>query len=229
MNPAIGSPSGFMLWLYLKTGNPGSLSTGDTPDRPIGSLAGVDPAAGGVFSYSTSAITLAPRTFYFVVANSAVPVSQGAYLWSASNGQVWANWWAIENSYYSSADGSSWTDHLRQNVFQLGIYGTPVPEPFSAALLGMGLVMTVNLLRCRKKQRNPGSANAGAQVQVLLTLPGRAGKGSQCRASCALSILPSTSRPQPTTANPSRPLRRHPVIAPHSSPRSNRSFSSKPR
>src|SRR5438046_149607 len=43
MNPGVGSPSGFTAAIYSSPGN-------DPPVTLLGSLAGSDPAAGGVFS-----------------------------------------------------------------------------------------------------------------------------------------------------------------------------------
>ena len=143
MNPATGSPNGFSLSVCDKTGDPHIFRTGDLPQNSLGSLAGVDPAAGGLFAYSTSNLELSPRTWYFVVATSASPVSQGAYNWSAASGvtgtQGPSDPWVLSNSYLSSANGSTWTETIRQYVFQLAINGTPVPEPSACGLCAAAL------------------------------------------------------------------------------------------
>jgi hypothetical protein len=127
---ASGTPGGFVVSLYSKTGDPHSLHIpGDAPQSSLGSLGGSDPAAGGVFTYTTSGIVLSPSTFYFVVFTAATPTNEGAYTWSAANAFTQSNGFTIDDSYFSSTNGSSWTSHIRQNVFQLGIYATAVPPP----------------------------------------------------------------------------------------------------
>jgi hypothetical protein len=127
---ASGTPGGFVVSLYSKTGDPHSFHIpGDVPQNSLGSLGGSDPAAGGIFTYTASGIMLSPSTFYFVVVTAATPTNEGAYVWSAEATLTQSNGFAIDDSYFSSTNGSSWTSHLRQNVFQLGIYATAVPPP----------------------------------------------------------------------------------------------------
>ena len=127
---AAGTPGGFVVSLYSKTGDPHSLHIpGDAPQSSIGSLGGPDPAAGGIFTYSASGIMLSPSTFYFVVVTAATPTSEGVYYWSGEGNLTQSNGFTIDDSYFSSTNGSSWTSHLRKIVFQLGIYATAVPPP----------------------------------------------------------------------------------------------------
>ena len=72
---------------------------------------------------------LSPSTFYFVVVTATTPTNEGAYVWSAGNTFTQSNGFTIDDGYFSSSNGSSWTSHLRQNVFQLGVYATAVPPP----------------------------------------------------------------------------------------------------
>jgi hypothetical protein len=138
MDAASGSPSGFTVSIYsFNNSNYG-------PGSNLGSLSGSDPAAGGVFTYTASGLTLSPSTAYFIVQTSAMPVAQGAYVWSAANGAngtEGSDLWAIDGSYASSSDGSSWTvyDGRGEDVFQMAIYATAVPEPTTLALAGLGL------------------------------------------------------------------------------------------
>jgi hypothetical protein len=143
MNAASGGPSGFNVSIYSSPGN-------GAPGSSLGSLSGFDPAVGGLFTYTTSAIMLSPSTFYFVVVTAATPVSLGAYVWSAAQSFTQGSMhWVIDNDYFSSANGSTWTGIDRQNVFQLGIYATAVPEPTTLALAGLGLAC-LSLLRRRQ-------------------------------------------------------------------------------
>ena len=135
MDSASGNPSGFTVSIYSSHDN---LLLGDS----LGTLSGSsNPSSAGIYTYTTPGITLSPATSYFVAVTAATPTSQGAYNWSfvAAPGDEIANSNLVINDiYYGSSDGSSWTEHLRQEVFQMAIYGTPIPEPQSAALLGLG-------------------------------------------------------------------------------------------
>ena len=131
MNAASGSPNGFSLSIY------DILNT--APNNNLGNLVGPDPSAGGVFTYTTSGITLAPSSIYFVVAISTTPVAQGAYVWSKGGQYAIGNGsWEIYQNYFTSSDGSSWTRNPVQNAFQMAIIATPIPEPGVLGLLGLG-------------------------------------------------------------------------------------------
>jgi hypothetical protein len=137
MDAASGSPGGFNVSIYS--------SLGGEPHNNLGSLIGSDPSAGGIFTYNASGITLLPSadsspTFYFVVVTTATPVAQGAYDWSAANSFTeGSGGWCIDDGYFTSANGSSWTLIGRQDVFQLAINATAVPEPATLSLAGMSL------------------------------------------------------------------------------------------
>ncbi|HXB59950.1 MAG TPA: choice-of-anchor R domain-containing protein [Candidatus Acidoferrales bacterium] len=133
MDKASGSPSGFEISIYS------SLVNG-TPGSSLGSLSGLDPVAGGVFTYaSSSGIMLLPSSSYFVVATAATPVSQGVYEWSGAGSYTSSAGWAIDEDYARSTDGSSWTTAEGKIAFQMGISATAVPEPTILALAGLGL------------------------------------------------------------------------------------------
>jgi hypothetical protein len=133
MDAASGSPSGFNVSIYS--------SLSGQPQSDLGNLAGSDPLSGGIFNYTASGLDLSSSTSYFVVVTAATPVAQGAYVWSGANGFTYFGdeRWAFPDTYYSSTDGSSWSRHIRRNVFQMAIYATEVPEPATYALLGLGL------------------------------------------------------------------------------------------
>ena len=104
----------------------------------LGNLSGPDPSSGGIFTYAASGITLSSGS-YFVVVTAATPSAQGAYDWSAANSFTRNGNLYIDDAFFTSADGSSWTGHIRANVFQMAINATVVPEPATDALLGLGL------------------------------------------------------------------------------------------
>jgi hypothetical protein len=138
MDPATGSPSGFNISIYS--------SLGGEPYNNLGNLVGSDPSAGGVFSYSSSGVDLSPSTFYFVVVTAAKPVAQGAYDWSAAQSYT-PGTFTIDDGYFSSNDGSSWSLHARQDVFQLAIYATAAPEPGIIGLFAVGGLLVAFLRR----------------------------------------------------------------------------------
>jgi hypothetical protein len=139
MNAASGSPSNFVVSIYS--------SLGGVPASNLGNLTGSDPSAGGIFTYTASGITLSASTIYFVVLTSATDIANGAYSWSAANGETVGSSGIIDDVYFSSPDGLSWTGYARQDVFQMAIYATPVPEPSTYALAGLGLAILSFLRR----------------------------------------------------------------------------------
>lgn len=128
---ASGNPSGFNVSIYN--------SSGGVPQNDIGTLSGPDPLASGTFTYTAPSITLSASTYYFVTVTSETPVLQGSYNWSAANSFTSDNAWEIDDVYFSSPDGSTWTGYGRQNVFQMAIYATAIPEPATLTLAGLGL------------------------------------------------------------------------------------------
>jgi hypothetical protein len=128
MNPALGNPSGFSVSIYSSL----------NPVDNLGSLSGSNPSAGGIYTYTSSGITLSAGVDYFVVVTAAAPVALGSYDWSASSGLTENGTLYIDDAYFSSSDGSSWMGHGRQNVFQMAIFATAAPEPGTLGLLALG-------------------------------------------------------------------------------------------
>jgi hypothetical protein len=144
MDAASGNPNGFSVSIYRDPMN----DLNDAPKQKVASLNGsINPSTAGIYTYTdSSGIAISPGTAYFVVVTAATPVSQGAYVWSASSGFTQTvNGYTISDDYYSSASGSSWTQTMREDVFQIGIYGTAVPEPsiISLFMLGSGVLIYV--------------------------------------------------------------------------------------
>jgi hypothetical protein len=135
MDAGSGSPDGFDVSLYSDSGG--------VPGNDLGSLAGSDPAAGGLFTYTSAGLPLASQTLYFIVATAATPVAQGAYDWSYVYTSAGNNQWEIYPLSGSSSDGSSWTMQGRAETFQMGIYAAEAPEPSTLALAGLGLACLV--------------------------------------------------------------------------------------
>jgi hypothetical protein len=134
MNPASGNPARFSVSIY---DNP---SSSFIPLNLLGTLTGPNPSTGGVFTYTSSGITLTTGTPYFVVVTALTPVAQGSYNWSAYQGSpTTSGTWTIDDFYASSSNGSTWTSTSRQDIFQMALYTTPTPEPGTLALAGIGL------------------------------------------------------------------------------------------
>jgi hypothetical protein len=133
MDAASGNPNDFDVSIDHVVADVG---VGIIPASSLGSLSSSDPAAGGIFTYTTSHIALRPATLYFVVVTSATAMAQGAYNWSGlSSGAQSNNMWSIGPYSDFSTDGLNW-DTGRNAGFQFAISATPIPEPSSLSLLG---------------------------------------------------------------------------------------------
>jgi hypothetical protein len=130
-------PGGFEVSIYS--------SLNGHPENELGNLAGPDPSAGGLFTYTASGLDLSPSTHYFVVVTSATPADQGGYSWRGSAGIILRGnqQWTIDDSYASSPNGSSWTVNGGKIDFQMAIFATPAPEPAILALSGLGLACLI--------------------------------------------------------------------------------------
>jgi hypothetical protein len=137
MSAASGSPSGFNVSIY-------SVSTSEyyPPGSFIGSLSGnSNPSTSGIYSYTTSGITLLPDTHYFVVVNAATPQTVGTYQWNYHSLDdipvSGIDGWGLSLLYDTSTDGLTW-NYARISLPQLAVYATPVPEPSTLALGALG-------------------------------------------------------------------------------------------
>lgn len=145
MNAASGGASGFKVAIYGS-----SSSDWHLPGSLVASLAGPNPIAAGVYSYTGSGLWLAPGT-YFVVASGTTPVAGGYSQWRRQQfgDTLGSDGWIIFGSHCSSANGTTW-NISRGSTYQLAIYATPIPEPASSLLfvLGLGAVL---FCRCRRE------------------------------------------------------------------------------
>jgi hypothetical protein len=155
MDPMTRNASGFSVSIYG-----GSLN--GPPLLNLGSLSGSDnPSTAGTYTYTSSGITLSPGTAYYVVASAGTPISEGAYVWSAANSFTKSGNWNIDDVYFTSSnDGATWSETLRQNVYQMAIFTTPVPEPSVACLISIGGVGLL-YIRGRYGKKCCKSCNAG--------------------------------------------------------------------
>ena len=179
MDASLRTPTGFAVSVYSKTGDPHSAQLpGDSPKSSLGSLSGPAPTGSGVFSYVASGIALSPSSVYFIVATASTPIADGAYAWRAVNGATYANGFSIEDYYFGSSNGSTWTWYPRQSVFQIAIYATPIPEPSASLLLMLGLGSGVLFRRRRRQLQHAGdgelphtdSADAGKRTVIVVVI-----------------------------------------------------------
>jgi hypothetical protein len=128
MAAASGDPNGFIVSLYNLNGS--------QPGSSLGTLIGSDPGTGGVFTFSASGLTLAPSSFYCIVATGATVVAQGAYPWTLADSGSFSSsdGWTGSIIYYTSTDGSGWS-FIRPRPLQFAVDATAVPEPTSLAMI----------------------------------------------------------------------------------------------
>jgi len=147
MTVPFGAPSGFSVSLYDFDGSRGS------PGVWLAGLNGPDPISASTYSYSASDVTLESSTSYFVVLTAMTPTVLGSYRWNIAEtrGYDSDDGWLVGSGVWVSSDGTGW-GFGRPLPFQLAIYATPIPEPSSLALLGLGgLFVFSSVLRRRLK------------------------------------------------------------------------------
>jgi hypothetical protein len=154
LNPATGNPSGFSVSIYT--------AGASGPGTSLGTLTGApNPDNAGVYTYTTSGITLSPATAYFVVVTSQTPAAQGVYNWSTATnyGKIANGNLTIDDVYSVSSDGLGWNVHLRQEIAQMAVYGTPVPEPSPGCLCVCGVGMLVYVGKRRRSCQSKGCSS----------------------------------------------------------------------
>jgi len=81
MTDASGNPSGFTALIYSAISG-----AGINPGSSLGILTGsLNPATGGIFTYTASNLTLSPSTDYFIVLTAGTTIANGAYEWSITS------------------------------------------------------------------------------------------------------------------------------------------------
>jgi len=139
MTDASGNPNSFTVMVYGAVQPPGASFM---PGSSLGTLDGsLNPATSGIFTYTdASNLMLLPHTVYAIVLTAGTTVANGAYEWSYAGADSYnpSGGWADDGgSVYTSNNGSSWTPISGVNS-QFAINATPVPEPSSEILLGLG-------------------------------------------------------------------------------------------
>jgi hypothetical protein len=140
MNPSSGNPNGFNASIYSIGGS----ANNHFPGSRLGGLNGSDPAAGGVFTYTSSGLTLLPLDEYCIVLTAATPVASGSYNLSyESSGMPYSTDRWVPGFSYSSSDGSNWTFDGNNYQFAINATAIPEPSPVSLILLGSGILFYV--------------------------------------------------------------------------------------
>jgi hypothetical protein len=137
-----GPSSGTNLQVSLYSNN------GGEPGNSLAPLNGSDPTSSGLCTYTTSGVTLAPSTTYWILISSGL-VQYGFPVFLAGASQttnyVSSAGWALDAPMYST-DLTNW-QAAPYNAAQISISGT-VPEPPVCVFIGSGLAWF--LLRRRK-------------------------------------------------------------------------------
>ncbi len=140
MTDASGSPSGFTVMLYARSGN----ITTIVPGNSLGTLNGsTDPSTSGVYTYTASGLTLSPSTHYYIVLTAGTAVANGAYDWSFMNTFSYNPDDSWEGSVtLGSNNGSSWAwlggNSPQFDYSQFALNATAIPEPSVLSLFGLG-------------------------------------------------------------------------------------------
>ena len=154
MSDASGNPNNFTVMLYSAT-----TSTGVKPGSNLGTLAGsTNPSTTGIYTYTDdSNIILSPNTDYFIVLTAGTAVTNGAYEWSLTDTYSYnsSSGWGVGSDegiiafFLTSNNGSSW--NADEGNIQFAINATPIPEPSSEMLLGLGGILLLGFGRWKAK------------------------------------------------------------------------------
>lgn len=132
LDSAFGDPNDFSVSIHS--------AVNGIPQSPLGDLFGPDdPSAADIYSYSASGITVSSGSDYYVVVKAATPIAEGSYNWSGVNATTQNGTWVIGSRGFESSDGINWTVLGREEVFQLALHATLVPEPTTLCLAGFGV------------------------------------------------------------------------------------------
>lgn len=135
-----GNPSSFNVSIYSHSGN--------QPGVRLETFSGNnDPRFTGRYDYTSSGLTLAPATTYWIVARaSGGSNNTGAYFWESTTDVTFqgSDGWQI---LYGNTRGNYGVNGNYWGIYDTGVYGTqkiaisatPVPEPGLPALLGLAL------------------------------------------------------------------------------------------
>ena len=132
-----GTSSGTNLQVSLCSNN------GGVPGSGLAPLTGSDPTSSGVCTYTASGVSLAPSTTYWILVTSGL-MQNGFPVFLAGASQttnyVSSAGWILGAPMYST-DLSSW-QAAPYYAAQIAVRAT-VPEPSTAALIGMGFLTLV--------------------------------------------------------------------------------------
>lgn len=141
-----GTPDGFtvMLWDF-------------NLDRSIATLAGPNPSTSGVFTYTATALTLAPSTVYWFAVKAATPLSVGAFRWdhaAARNDTPGIDGWLQGAAYQTSLDGIDWDRSTQVGNLKFAVTATAIPEPSAMSLILLGGGALIYARRRKKRLRS---------------------------------------------------------------------------
>jgi hypothetical protein len=105
-------------------------------------------------SIGLGGLALSPSTTYWIVATASTPAQSSGFpscSWSYASDNNYSSSsdnWSINPTFDLSTDGSNWASYATHSPFQFLIVSTPVPEPSTCSLTGLGFA---TIFLCRKK------------------------------------------------------------------------------
>ncbi len=114
-------------------------------------------------SLGLGGIALSASTTYWIVATASTPAQTSGLFsssWSYASDNNYSSSsdnWSINPTFDLSTDGSNWTSYATHSPFQFTITSTPVPEPSTCSLAGLGLAI---IFICGKSRIFPISSVA---------------------------------------------------------------------
>jgi hypothetical protein len=118
------------------------------PGLGLGPLAGPNPSADAIYTFTSAGLVLAPSTQYWITARATQPQSVNGYVWDLPTGTNYtsADGWTIDvNDAYAYSPTGGQGDWAAQGgaLYYFAVNATAVPEPgtCAAGVLAIGAII----------------------------------------------------------------------------------------